>query len=91
MRSHSLKAREYSSKVLERSYRISETEAENEKLLDMVNSLEAELKSWNSRCEQLEAERASLSGEINGLETDCEMYEEGIAAYESDLRDLNAV
>ncbi len=33
--------------MLERSYRISETEAENEKLLDMVNSLEAELKSWN--------------------------------------------
>ena len=56
-----------------------------------LRALEAELKSWNSKCEQLEAERASLSEEISGLETDCEMYEEGIAAYESDLRDLNAV
>lgn len=49
------------------------------------------MKSWKSKCEQLEAERESLSVEISDLESDCEMYEEGIAAYESDLRDLNAV
>lgn len=84
MRSRSVRASE-------RSSSIAETEAENAKLLDITNSLEAELQSWNSKCERLEAERESLSGEISDLESDCEMYEEGIAAYESDLRDLNAV
>ena len=82
--------RSRSARALERSSSIAETEAENAKLLDITNSLREELRSWNSRCEQLESERKSLSGEIDSLESDCEMFEEGISSLESDLRILNA-
>ena len=70
-------------RVRQRSSRISEMEAGNAKLLDIVNSLEAELKSWNSRCEQLESERDSLSERLSDLEWECETLEADLTELES--------
>ena len=77
--------RSRSARALERSSSIEETEAENARLLEIVNSLEAELQSWNSKCEQLEAERASLSATLSDLEWECETLEEDAMELEREL------
>ena len=67
----------------ERFGKVEEMEAGNAKLLDIANSLEAELRSWNSRCEQLESERDSLSERLSDLEWECETLEADLTELES--------